>query len=138
MNKGLFAFAHRLRKFRNFCALEILGKRFMRTRLACENEVSAACLDCRANWLIGKQVVTKIDRFVHCVGCCVFFEPASRSSGFTVLLVMPVLWHDEFGRQRYNLVVARGDDHRAENRMEVLRFPVASITMRAIIAVDFV
>ncbi len=60
--------------------------------------------------LAGEQIVTQKDRPQVSECGAVFGQPALRGVAFAVLLFCPVLRCDKFGRQRQDLLVARGDD----------------------------
>jgi Ohr subfamily peroxiredoxin len=58
-------------------------------------------------------------------------QPALRGVTLAVLLLRPVLWGDEFGRQRQDVFVSGCDDAGAEEGVEVFRAAIGTLACRA-------
>jgi hypothetical protein len=134
---GAFAaFADGLAMFLQFSAVEILGDGFMRRRLAGENEVATGIVDGGDDRLTGKQIVTEIDRpKVRDCGT-VLGQPALSGVAFAILLLRPVLWRNEFGRQRQDLLVTWGDYAGTKEGVEVFGAAIGAPPRRALRAFD--
>src|SRR5450755_420496 len=84
-----------------------------------------------ADRLAGVEVVAEIDGIEPCVARAMGGEPASRRHALAVLLVVPILRHDELGLQRHHPAVARRHQRRGHQRMEIFGRAAAALARRA-------
>src|SRR5919108_6540318 len=65
-----------------------------------------------------------------------FGQPAFTSSAFTVLFVMPILWHDVLRREGNDLGLARAHNDRGDRRMIIEGLASAELTPQTVWAMD--
>src|SRR5712671_2838369 len=104
----------------------------MGRRLAHEQEMSAHRPNRLADRLAGVEVVAQIDRIEPDVAWAMGGKPASRRHALAVLLVVPVLRHNEFRLQRHNPVMARRHQRCGHQRMEIFSRAAAALARRAV------
>ena len=103
----------------------------MGRRLAHEQEMSAHRPNRLADRLAGVEVVAQIDGIEPCVGRAVGGEPASRRHALAILLVVPVLRHNELWLQLNDPAMARRHQRRGHQRMEIFGRAAAALARRA-------
>jgi hypothetical protein len=103
----------------------------MGRRLADEQEMPARLPHRLAGRLAGVEVVAEIDGIEPCVAWAMGGEPASRRHALAVLLVVPVLRHDELGLQRHHPAMARRHQRRRHQGMEVFGRATTALARRA-------
>src|SRR5260370_24884368 len=84
-----------------------------------------------ADGLGGVEVVAEIDGIEPCVAWAMGGEPASRRHALAILLVVPVLRNDELWLQRNDPAMARRDQRRRHQRMEIFGRAAAALARRA-------
>src|SRR5260370_7023851 len=99
-------------------------------RLADEQEMPARCPHRLADRLAGVEVVAEIDGIEPCVAWAMGGEPASRRHALAILLVVPVLRNDELWLQRNDPAMARRDQRRRHQRMEIFGRAAAPLARR--------
>src|SRR5258708_4964123 len=103
----------------------------MGRRLADEQEMPAHRPNRLADRLAGVEVVAQIDGMEPCVGRAVGGEPTSRRHALAVLLVVPVLRHNDLWLQRNDPAMARRPRRRGPQRMEIFGGAAAAFARRA-------
>ena len=136
MDRAVAAVADGLAVLRENDARQVLAESGMRLRLAGEQEVSTHRLDRHADGLTGEQIVAEIDRLEMGISWAAGGQPAAGGSRLAVLLLVPVLRHDELRRQRQHMGVARRHHRCAEEAVEVFDPAVAALPARTLRAMD--
>ncbi len=99
----------------------------MGRRLADEQEMPARRLHRLADRLARVKIVAEIDRIEPGVTRAMGGEPAPRRHAFAVLLVVPILRHDEFGLQRHHLIMPWRHQRRSYHAMEIFDLAAAAL-----------
>lgn len=89
-----------------------------------------------ADRLAGEQVVAEINRIEPPIPGTMRGQPAAGGAALAVLLVMPVLRHDEFRLQRHGAVVTGCDHGGGKHCVEILGLVLAALAVRAVRAVN--
>src|SRR5258708_5733902 len=103
----------------------------MGRRLADEQEMPAHRPNRLADRLAGVEVVVKLEGRGAWVGGGGGGEPTSRRRALAVLLVVPVLRHNELWLQRNDPAMARRHQRRGHQRMEIFGRAAAALARRA-------
>src|SRR5260370_1151567 len=103
----------------------------MGRRLADEQEMPAHRPNRLADRLAGVEVVAESDRMGPCVAWAVGGGPASRRHALAIMLVVPVLRHNELWLQRNDPAMARRHQRRGHQRMEIFGRAAAALARRA-------
>src|SRR5258707_977196 len=77
------------------------------------------------------SAIAEIDGIEPCVAWAMGGEPASRRHALAILLVVPVLRNDELWLQRNDPAMARRDQRRRHQRMEIFGRAAAALARRA-------
>jgi len=93
-----------------------------------EYEVAARLLDRGGDRLAGEQIVAEEDRPKVPHRPAMPGEPPFGGVAFAILLFRSVLGRDEFGRHRQDLLMARGHDAGAQERVEILRAAIGTFS----------
>src|ERR1700692_1866829 len=119
MGESLPAVLDPLCQFRKFHPGQVVLDGRMGRRLADEQEMPACRPHRLADRLAGVEIVAEIDGIEPCIAWAMGGEPASRRHALAVLLVVPILRHDELRLQRYDPAMAWRYQRRGHQRMEI-------------------
>lgn len=96
-------------------------------RLAHEQEMPVHLPHRLADRLVGEPIIAEIDGVQAGMPPPVALQPAPDRPAFAVLLLVPILRHDEFRLQRHHAVVVGRHDRRRQHRMEIFCLVLAAL-----------